>query len=65
MIKVVTNSNGSGDWVVVQSGARDGMETLHEGHDIGPMDLVMILQRVGIHAELVEINDKELEEGEY
>jgi hypothetical protein len=65
MIRVVTNSNGSGDWVVVQSGARDGMEELHSGHSIGPMDLVMILQNLGVHAELVEVDDEQMEEGAF
>lgn len=65
MIRVITNSNGSGDWVVVQSGARDGMETLHEGHSISPMDLVEVLKRAGVHAQLVEVTDEELEEGTY
>lgn len=65
MIRVITNSNGSGDWVVVRSGARDGFETLHEGHRITPMDLVMILQNLGVHTELVEVTDEQMEEGEY
>jgi len=65
MIRVVTNSMGSGDWVVVRSGARDGFETLHEGHTIGPFDLVCILQNLGVHAELVEVTDEQMEEGEY
>lgn len=65
MIRVVTNSNGSGDWVVVRSGGRDGFESIHEGHDIGARDLVEILKRVGVQAELVEVDDEQLEEGEY
>lgn len=65
MIKVVTNSLGSGDWVTVRIGGRDGFETITEGHRITPMDLVMILQNAGVQAELVEVNDEQLEEGEY
>ena len=65
MIRVITNSLGSGDWVVVQSGARDGMETLHEGHSIGPMDLVEILKRTGAHVQLVQVTDEDMEEGEF
>jgi len=65
MIRVITNSNGSGDWVVVRIGGRDGFETLHEAHSISPKDLVEILQRAGARAELVEVTDEELEEGEY
>lgn len=65
MIRVITNSMGSGDWVVVQSGGRDGFETLHEGHRIEPSDLVGLLRLAGIQAELVEVTDEQLEEGEY
>lgn len=65
MIRVVTNSLGSGDWVTVQSGGRDGFEEIHCGHTIGPMDLVEILKRSGVQAELVEVNDEQMEEGEF
>ena len=65
MIKVYTNSLGSGDWVNVQSVGQLGFEVLHEGHRVQPFDLVMILQNLGIHAELVELTDEQLEEGEY
>lgn len=65
MIKVITNSLGSGDWVTVRIGGRDGFETITEGHRIEPVDLVMILQNAGVQAELVEVNDQELEEGAY
>lgn len=62
MIRVVTNSMGSGDWVTVQIGGRDGFETLHSAHSIRPSDLVEILQRAGAQAELVEVNDEQMEE---
>lgn len=65
MIRVITNSMGSGDWVVVQTGARDGMETLHEGHSISPQDLVEILKRTGAHVQLVQLDDEAMEEGDY
>lgn len=61
MIQVITNSNGSGDWINVRSVGQLGFEVLHEGHRIGPMDLVMILQNLGIHSELVELTDEEME----
>ena len=61
MIRVVTNSLGSGDWVIVQ----EGSETLHEGHRIGAFDLVVILQNLGIQSELVECSDSEMEDGAY
>ena len=65
MIRVVTNSLGSGDWVNVRSVGQLGFEVLHEGHRISPMDLVMILQNLGVQAELVEVTDEDMEEGEY
>jgi len=61
MIRVITNSLGSGDWVIVQ----EGSETLHEGHRVAAIDLVMILQNLGIHSELVECSDSEMEDGAY
>lgn len=61
MIRVITNSLGSGDWVVVQ----EGTENLHEGHRIGAVDLVEILLMLGIQAEFVECSDSEMEDGAY
>ena len=61
MIRVITNSLGSGDWVIVQ----EGTETLHEGHRVTALDLVMILQNLGIQADLVEVKDSEMEDGAY
>jgi hypothetical protein len=61
MVRVITNSLGSGDWVIVQAGS----ETLHEGHRVAAIDLVMILQNLGIHSELVECKDSEMEDGAY
>jgi hypothetical protein len=59
MIKVITNSNGSGDWVrIIDS----NNELVHDAHRITPFDLVMILQNLGIQAELVEVNDEQMEE---
>ena len=59
MIKVITNSLGSGDWVIVQ----EGTETLHETHRVTALDLVMILQNLGIQADLLEYTDSEMEDG--
>ena len=61
MIRVITNSLGSGDWVIVQ----EGTEILHEGHRVGAFDLVVILQNLGIQAELGEVKDSEMEDGAY
>ncbi len=57
MIRVIINSNGSGDWIrVVDSDD----EVLHEGHRISAFDLVMILQNLGKHSKLVEVTDEEM-----
>jgi uncharacterized protein (DUF433 family) len=61
MIKVVTNSLGSGDWVTVVD--TNSGETLFEGHRITPQDLVSILTfDDSVGAELVEVTDKQMEE---
>lgn len=65
MIRVVTNDMGSGDWVTVLTGGRDGFEELHSGHRITAHDLVMILQNLGHHSELVEVTDQQMEEQDY
>ena len=60
MIKVVTNSNGSGDWIVVQGNSGS---TLFSGHRITPADLVDIITVCSdFSVELVEVTDKEMEE---
>lgn len=55
-VKVITNSLGSGDWIMIR--AND--ELLHSNHRVEPYDLVMILQNLGLHAELVEVTDEEM-----
>lgn len=60
MIKVITNSNGSGDWVVVQ-GHSD--TELFSGHRLSANDVVDLLNIVGVDAKLVEVTDEEMEEG--
>lgn len=63
MIKVVTNSNGSGDWITVKGHCG---ESLFEGHSAGARDIVDILNSLlDCGAELIEVNDEQLEEGEY
>ena len=62
MIKVITNSLGNCDWVVV----KNGNEVLHEGHDISPRDLVNIIEGIlDAGAERVEVDDEQMEEGDY
>ena len=64
MIKVVTNSLGSGDWVTVVD--TNTGETLFEGHRITPQDLVDILAfDDSIEATLVEVTDEQMVEGAY
>ena len=62
MIKVITNSLGSGDWITV----RQGENILFEGHRIGPQDLVDIIDSITFESgELIEVTDEQMEEGEY
>ena len=63
MIKVVTNSLGSGDWVTVKGHCG---EVLFEGHRPVPQDIVDILNSLlDCGAELVETTDEQMEEGTY
>lgn len=60
MIKVVTNSLGSGDWITVLglSGT-----TLFSGHSVSAQDLQEILNVVARSGcELIEVTDEQLEE---
>lgn len=60
MIKVVTNSMGSGDWITVLglSGS-----TLFSGHRISARDLQSILDIVSRSGcELIEVTDEQMEE---
>lgn len=58
MIKIINNSLGSCDWVRVVGA--DG-ELLLDAHSIAPFDLVMILQNLGHQAEMVEVDDEQME----
>ena len=60
MIKVITNSLGSGDWITVLglSGS-----TLFSGHRVGAQELRDILDIVSRQGcELIEVTDKQMEE---
>ena len=60
MIKVVTNSLGSGDWITVlgHSGS-----TIFSGHSVSAQDLRDILDIVSRSGcELIEVTDEQLEE---
>jgi hypothetical protein len=63
MIKVITNSLGNCDWVVVKGHCG---EVLFEGHRAEPRDIVDILNSLlDCGAELVETTDEQMEEGTY
>lgn len=62
MIKVIINSEGSGDWIVVTD---DEGNELFSGHRISAMDLVSIFEQLGLEADLVPITDEQMEEGDY
>ena len=59
-IRVITNNNGSGDWVKVYYVT----DLIFEGHRITPQDLVNIINNFYSEegAELVEVDDDEMEE---
>ena len=63
MIKVVTNSLGSGDWITVL-GNND--TEIFSGHRVGARELQEILNIVSRDGcELIEVNDEQMEEGTY
>ena len=60
MIKVIANSLGSSDWIVVQG--LSGSE-LFSGHRVNARDLRDILDIVSrIGCELIEVTDEQMEE---
>lgn len=60
MIKIVTNSQGSGDWIYIKN---EQGEVVFEGHRIGVRDLKRLLQDLGHNSEIFEITDEQMEEG--
>jgi virulence-associated protein VapD len=58
MIKVIVNSLGYNDWVRVTNTAG---EVYIDDSEIRAFDLVMLLQNLGIQAELVEVTNQEME----
>lgn len=67
-MKVVWNALESGDWVVIKT---DDDETVFEGHSINPRDFVDIINNLGgvgrfkEEAELVEVDDEQIQTGDY
>jgi len=63
MAKVITNSLGSGDWIVVLGPS--GSE-IFSGHSVGAQELREILDIVARGGcELIECTDSEMEDGVY
>lgn len=60
MIKIFTNTLGSGDWIYIKD--TQG-RVLFEGHGIGIGDLKWMLQQLGHDTEIHEISDERMEEG--
>lgn len=60
MIKIIHNSEGSGDWIHI----KEGDETLFEGHRIGVDDVAFLLERYA-NVRVIHVTDEEMEEGEY
>lgn len=59
-MKVITNSLGSGDWIIVQGVSG---KTLFSGHRVGARDLQKILDIVArTGCKLIEVNDEQMEE---
>ena len=61
MIEIITNSMGSGDWVVV----RNGDTVLYEGHRPSVWDLADIFSALDWETRVVELTDEQMEDGEY
>lgn len=67
-MRVITNSLGSGNWITIE--AEDG-SILFGGHTITPQDFVDLINgwggvgRYKEEAELVEVTDEQMEEGNY
>lgn len=60
MIKVITNSLGSGDWITVLGNSGS---TIFSGHSVRAQDLRDILDIVSRSGcELIEVTDEQLEE---
>ena len=62
MINIVTNSEGSGDWITVLG---PGREELFAGHRITALELASILEQLGLETDLVPVTDEQMEKGDY
>jgi hypothetical protein len=59
MVNIYSNSLGSGDYILIKD--NDG-DLIFAGNKIGAFDLQLILQNLGIHADLIGVTDAEMEE---
>jgi hypothetical protein len=59
MIKIVTNSLGSGDWIYV----KHGDDVVFEGYRPSVRDIKFMLELIGHKVALVELDDEQMEEG--
>ena len=59
MIKIVTNSLGSGDWIYIKH--HEGV--VYEGHRPSVRDIKFMLELIGHKVELCEVTDEQMEEG--
>ena len=57
MLEIITNSEGSGDWVAV---IKDN-SVIHTGHDISLFDFKSILESLDIDCRLVTTDDLGIE----
>ena len=61
MIKIITNDQGSGDWITVM---KDD-QYLFEGHYLMSFDLEDILRSLGHEVSLISVTDEQMEEGDF
>jgi hypothetical protein len=59
MIKVITNSLGSGDWLYI----KHHDEVVYEGHRPSVRDIKFMLELIGHKVEMIEVTDEQMEEG--
>lgn len=57
MIKIYSNSKGSGDWIQVF----DGEKEVWEGHSISVRDLHYILLELNKEVKRIDLTDEEME----
>ena len=61
MIRIITNSLGTGDWVVVMKEDK----VLYEGHSPSVYELAAMFEGLGMSAGVEELTNQQMEEGAY